>query len=143
MRISKPQMAMHSPSIRLHHPPIKYNNYNRTCSILTHSKPRWINHNVLPTLITPPTQVTLPAFTLKYILTRVDDSDAFLEELDDLARVGARPAQVTNNNPNVKRNESPQGLNVPHMSTASEIDFGDLGQDFLDNTPGNSSVISL
>ena len=76
------------------------------------------------------------------MLTRVDDGDSFLEELDDLARVGARPAQVTNNNPSVKRNESPQGLNVPHMSTASELDFGDLGQDFLD-TPGNSSVISL
>jgi hypothetical protein len=135
MQISKPQMGMHSPSILLHHPPIKYNNYNRTCSILTPSKPKWIINNVLPT------QVPLPGSCLEYVLTRADDSDAFLEELDDLARVGARPAQVTNNHPSVKRNESPQGLNVPHMSTASEIDFGDLGQDFLD-TPGNSSVIS-
>lgn len=52
--------------------------------------------------------------------------------------MGARPTNIAN--PSNKRNESPQGLNVPRMSTASELDFGEFGQDFLDTTGGNSSV---
>ena len=69
----------------------------------------------------------------------MDDSDAFLQELEGLSCVGAQPEQVANDQA-AKRDESPQGMNVPGMSATSEIDFGDIGQDFLDASGGNSTV---
>jgi hypothetical protein len=67
----------------------------------------------------------------------IDESETFLDELDDLSR-----------NPNAvqtHRNHSPQNLqnnNMPRLSTATEFDLTDLNPDFLDSsTGGNSNVV--
>ena len=69
----------------------------------------------------------------------VDESEAFLDELDDLSR-NANAAQT-------RRNYSPpnhQNNNVPRLPSATDFDITDLSQDFLDSsTGGNSNVLPL
>jgi hypothetical protein len=67
----------------------------------------------------------------------VDESEPFIDELDDLSR-NASAIQT-------RRNHSPQNLqnnNIPRLSNATDFDLTDLNQDFLDSsTGGNSSVV--
>ena len=65
----------------------------------------------------------------------IDESEAFLDELDDLSR-NANAVQT-------RQNHSPQNLNnIPRLSNATDFDLTDLNQDFLDSsTGGNSNVV--
>ena len=67
----------------------------------------------------------------------VDESEAFLDDLDDLSR-NANVAQT-------RRNHSSQNVhnnNIPRLSNVTDFDITDLSQDFLDSsTGGNSNVL--
>ena len=72
-----------------------------------------------------------------YVSLIVDESEVFLDELDDLSR-NANAAQT-------RRNHSPQSRqnsNVPLISNITDFDITDLNQDFLDSSTGGNSTVS-
>jgi hypothetical protein len=68
---------------------------------------------------------------------RIVESEAFLDELDDLSRLGNIPQNCP-----PALNQSPQGLqqnNIPKLSM--DFDFTDLNQDFQDTSAGGNTTV--
>jgi hypothetical protein len=80
------------------------------------------------------------------VLICLDESDVFLDELDDMSRAANAAQSRRSINGTNRRNPSPQGLqNIPRLNQSNDFDL-DLsemtGQDFMDTSTGGNSTVS-
>lgn len=74
----------------------------------------------------------------------IDESDVFLDDLDDMSRAANAAQSRRSINGTTRRNPSPQGLqNISHLDPSSEFDLNDMtSQDFMDTSSGGNSTVN-
>ena len=74
----------------------------------------------------------------------LDESDVFLDELDDMSRAANAAQSRRSINGTNRRNPSPQGLhNISRLDQSNDFDLSDMtGQDFMDTSSGGNSTVS-
>jgi hypothetical protein len=74
----------------------------------------------------------------------IDESDVFLDELDDMSRAANAAQSRRSINGTTRRNPSPQGLhNISHLDQSNDFDLNDMtSQDFMDTSGGGNTTVN-